>query len=526
MVNLRPNAIATTPGDELRALSAPVSDPLWMLARQWQIGGLLADDAGTPVHVRLAHRVYPVTLDGEPLAGPLEPAIEAEPAPAPASAALAAELFRRLRDAGVPAEAVTRLRAGLAREYPLTASDPDGPRAPYAGRLPDAAALAADVPDLHGADPADLALPGVRDAVRDWLAWVSGQLGAPAAPSAWRPERMEYSFELTAELPGGPVTLSAEGYDGTGSDWYTFNRTGLPDAGPGNPAPSVEVRPAPVTYPGMPRPRYWEMEDGNVNLDALAADDPAHALLRLFAHTYANDWFVVPLSVPSGAGLIDALEVTDTFGIVTPVVSTAEQDGPGSPWALWELSTDATGPDHAAGLRLHLPCSPPPLEGRPVEDVLVARDEMANLAWLIELVTGDPDGAVVDRYRRWLSLRPASDPWFAPADTSADYRLGTPLPDYWHPLMAVTGPQGRLLLALAGLPPGATEVDGAPVEGVLLRETGAGTVADDVASRAGTRVTRTDRLLRVASGLAAWRARIRRPGGGEASSGLRFDVLR
>jgi hypothetical protein len=39
---------------------------------------------------------------------------------------------------------------------------------------------------------------------------------------------------------------------------------------------------------------------------------------------------------------------------------------------------------------------------------------VGNLACLIEFTTADADRAPVDRYRRWLELRPAQDPTFNP----------------------------------------------------------------------------------------------------------------
>jgi hypothetical protein len=421
-------------------------------------------------------------------------------------------------------------------------------QAPFSGRAPDPAGLLAELaktlapdgsgalPALPGVDPGDQDTVKVHDAIRGWFAWAQPQIGTAApggeAPAAWNSERLEYRFELTSELPDGPVTLRANGYDGTGADWYSFDRSVLAPTGAGSAGEPVQVRPAPVAYPGMPRPRFWEMEDGDVNLDAMAADDPAHALLRAFAHAYANDWFLVPLEVPSGISLITTLDVTDTFGTNTSIVATARLDGPASPWALWELSVDpAAAPrddDAAAGLRVYLPTSPPPLEGPTIEDVLVARDEMANLAWVIELATRDQDGTPVDRYRRWLALRPASDPSFDPAgqDAASEYRLGTALPDYWYPLVATDGPTGQALLELAELPDGATDVLDTGVVGHLVAHTPGTSIADEVASRTGTRLTRLDRLSRMANGPLVWRARTRGPGIGEASSGLRFDVLR
>src|SRR4051812_36785281 len=39
--------------DLARALRAEVRDPLWMLARQWQMGEFIGDDAGSPVFAKL-----------------------------------------------------------------------------------------------------------------------------------------------------------------------------------------------------------------------------------------------------------------------------------------------------------------------------------------------------------------------------------------------------------------------------------------------------------------------------------------
>jgi hypothetical protein len=78
-----------------------------------------------------------------------------------------------------------------------------------------------------------------------------------------------------------------------------------------------------------------------------------------------------------------------------------------------------------------LPSALPALQGPVLEEVLIAGDEMANLAWVIELTTRDRDGTRVDRQQRWLRLRPPSDPTFNPGTPrGSSYRLGTTVPDY------------------------------------------------------------------------------------------------
>src|ERR1043165_8233368 len=73
--------------DFSRSLRAEVSDALWFLTRQWQLGELEAEDAGSPIDARLATRR--LVLDRVVLGNgtahpyddtiPLEVAVEREP---------------------------------------------------------------------------------------------------------------------------------------------------------------------------------------------------------------------------------------------------------------------------------------------------------------------------------------------------------------------------------------------------------------------------------------------------------------
>lgn len=72
------------------SLEARTKDPLWFLARQWQMGEFEAENGGLPMQVHVSARVYPlqyVHLDGSPKAlnqdAPLEHYVEAEPEGAP-----------------------------------------------------------------------------------------------------------------------------------------------------------------------------------------------------------------------------------------------------------------------------------------------------------------------------------------------------------------------------------------------------------------------------------------------------------
>src|SRR4051812_7349502 len=74
------------------SLSAAIADPLWLLPRQWQIGELDGNDAGTPIAVTIESTRLPLTRyrPGEPATSaanpsaydpvkhPLQPLVEAE----------------------------------------------------------------------------------------------------------------------------------------------------------------------------------------------------------------------------------------------------------------------------------------------------------------------------------------------------------------------------------------------------------------------------------------------------------------
>src|SRR5947209_12559687 len=75
--------------DFARSLRAEVRDAMWMLTRQWQLGELTAEDAGSPIDARLVTRKLTVDRvklgDGAPEVYddtvPLEAAVERESVP-------------------------------------------------------------------------------------------------------------------------------------------------------------------------------------------------------------------------------------------------------------------------------------------------------------------------------------------------------------------------------------------------------------------------------------------------------------
>jgi hypothetical protein len=162
------------------------------------------------------------------------------------------------------------------------------------------------------------------------------------------------------------------------------------------------------------------------------------------------------------------------------------------------------------------------LEGSGLEEILLLRDELANVAWAVEERVESPTGQPLDRAEAFHRADPATPP--PPASAAAySYRLATSPPEYWLPLLptrpAPTLPPIRLLRA--GTPSGrmlAPERQPNGPNPLLL-------FGEEV-PREGARLRRAFQYARWIDGRTfLWSGRQKRVGRGEGSSGLRFDVL-
>ena len=271
---------------------------------------------------------------------------------------------------------------------------------------------------------------------------------------------------------------------------------------------------------GAPALRYWEMEDAAVDLGAVgvAPSELARLVVLEYLLVYANDMVVVPLEVPYGSRcVVTSVDVVDTFGdrVGVAPVGTAS----GGRFRMWEVTGDP-------GAMLVPPVSVAGLAGAPLEDVLIARDEQSNVAWLIELTGTDPAGGSLDLRR--LAAAPSTPATVPPPPADAPARpwrwqLATEAPPGWHPLLPEIGTDG-----LTRLVPGT--VAGAlvtPARSRLLSEvrTGGG-VALDVITTEGVRLRRRNEYVRWIDGTRhVWTGRDRQVGRGDAGSGLLFDTL-
>jgi hypothetical protein len=275
----------------------------------------------------------------------------------------------------------------------------------------------------------------------------------------------------------------------------------------------------------MPVARWWEMEDRRLDFGSVAA--APNELLKLvlieFATVFGNDWFSAPVNgLPVGTLCeIATVTVTDAFGTTTAL--TPFGDGAGTDWRMFELSRSDGAADTGNALLL-LDTLPTTQESAPVEEVLVVRDELANLAWAIENTVESRTGRPLDRYQDEAERRAAA-PSAGPADVRK-YVLQSPVPRNWIPLLPKflrdnTGAVTQRLLARGAMRSGSTTI---PAKGRLLEPEHALDIFDEEVPPTGAKVSRLWTWGRAADGTShLWRARRKGPGRGPGSSGLRFD---
>ena len=579
------------------ALQAQMADPLWLMGRQWQFGEFQGEDAGTPVWSKLNGDLGQLSLY-EPSRGPavnysdlqrpLEVVVEQEEIRSqhPRLSAEAGEHFLRLLAVEGASGGSTRARSLLRKAFTLNIEESDVafPQADPAGkawkslfrnRAIDGFKLAktlrtnvlangtiSTLPEIFNA-MGELGAPAIVTTANRWLIWYDQHLCEPTPPGtpktvdtgssdAWQPERLEYGFKLSAQLDNSQVVLSADEYTDGDLDWYSFKA--LPgatlkstsiepdsDKSPTDFTP-LPTLPTPVRYPGMPADRYWEFEDARVNLGYLDAGptDLVRMLLAEYGLVYSNDWFLMPVELPVGSLFrVNSLQVHDTFGETTEVKPARNFDG--TRWTMFSLTDAQRLPKKLQDLFFLPPVLPSRLEGDPIEDITLFRDEMANMAWAVEHKVPSAAGVSMDR-----RMEPPSGSVHQQVDIDdieADfiYRLATPVADNWLPFVPVaankTQPFFKSSIGLERRTLVKTLPDGEQMEihpkGILLRSNLSIPVKDEPplklfeeeVPREGARVQRGFQYARWVDGSCClWVGRKKSAGRGEGSSGLRFDI--
>jgi hypothetical protein len=582
-----------------RNLAAEIYDPLWMLARQWQFGEFKGEDTGSPIIAKLATRNAKIE-ELRPKGGtfspfgttvPLEARVERQiPGANIETRSRLGNRWLKTLDAagkafnaagGTPAYDPVAYRTRFTAQFPislpaLSGSSPgdqaararaaSNPRAQrylkaLVGRAVDGAALLTTIPEgplTWAALPASISggvpvqhqsfVLGAVTTFRDRSLALFGE--PDAGDDAWSAEQLEYRFDCRVPRPGGQqLVLTADAYDGDRLDWYSFEIGDATGVAGGNTdvisEKTFSVIPTRAEFAGQPNPRWWQLEDGSVDLGNVRADttDLSRIIVSEFALVYGNNWFVIPCRQEVGTlAEILGIVVADVFGQRTLVTSANRGDD--TTWTRWDFfslgrARTATGLNPLGAHLLIAPALADSLESEPRELVQFVRDEMTNTAWAIEARVPDGLGGGRDGTEAARRFSAALAP---PAGESGNiaglrYILANSVPENWIPFIPVHQPRDDRAIRLqrASMPrflantvrpvrpltsilrPGLTENE-QQVEPYFVHE--------EEVTRAGIKVAAYFQRARWYDGaIATWYGRRKSPGRGEGGSGLRFDIL-
>lgn len=486
-------------------LRAEIADPVWFLARQWELGELQGEDASSPVAVTLTPEHMPLRYGPDrPDLDPSRPVLD--PTVIPAEALIEAEpgdwwtIGRRARlgravSAKLDPAAVGQYRFGvLPAPYDVLAEAIDG-RAVFLSGVLAGDAIWADVPS--------------------------------PPPDRFSTSTLGYSAAFAA----GDVPLEVHEYRGGDVDWFSVRVDPDPPLrlpSEGHVPDPREVVPTRLTFPGAPHPRWWQIEDVAVDPGAFAPDRShlASMLRSDLAVAHAEDWFVFP--VPLGwippPGAVDADRPPTSGVLVRLGESVVVRDSFGETWTLqspsdWSMfQVRGLGPTDL----VVWPVAVAPHAGPVLDDIVLGIDEDANLTWAVELRV---DG---------LDLLENVETAEAIADTRRTgmrdfrYQPMTTLPEHWHPYVRRRAWYQAVLADLSGPLPRARP---GPISRLIGGPSGPGFGRGHVLGAiavpsSGVRLRRRAMLARDTDGLPVlWVERSVLPVIGPPTSHLRWDVM-
>jgi hypothetical protein len=579
-----------------RALKAEVRDALWMLTKQWQMGEFQGDDAGSPVFAKLhldTTRLNKYQAGDRSLpnrnpvaefenAVPLEAQVERRPIP-----------FKLLgRDISLDlrllmgrqwlklSKSVGDFKRDYIRQYPIVLPDARRPEgapiyahqevwstfAAVADRRMDGYQLYLYLKesDTHHAYD-NISVPdanklAIDDRAVKFIEWFETLYYQPSTPDAWNPSRLEYGFACSAPTSTGEKVYTAEEYYQGHLDWYNFNLDpNATDLGALTPAPAdprqtdtQTLIPAPIAFEGMPNTRWWEFEERKTNFGDIKPDttDLAKLLLIEFGLVYANDWFLIPYPLPaSSIASIRGMVVTNVFGERTWIEAAGSGiDDNWQRWSMFSINTQGNADEVADTSLLLLPTVPKIQESSPWEEVMLIRDEVANMVWAIEntipLASGSSKSgseATIEThnyYQKLLGQTPTTTPPAVPSrnDANISYLAMTSVPEHWIPFIPVHLPNNirEVQLQRAAMPrilAGDTLKPRKVRPRTMLMQFGLDQkdpyfIHEEEVPRAGVRVTQSFQRTRWNDGSTfVWLGVRKQVGRGEGSSGLAFDRI-
>jgi len=535
-----------------KSLRAEIADPMWMLTRQWQLGEFQGEDAGTACQAKiLSEEQRPGVLTFgnkaskayDPFQTPLEPEVESEAVEVNLylQVQMGRQFFRILGENGKSV-----YKEIFLGKYPLISEPNEKDREgvlfaqTVMGKFPDGNAILQDIQSgaftdwvngEAGFEDADrvLLIKEISSQFDIWFKKLYHQTGSDQ--NAWIPDRMEYNFSLEMPHPEASksVVLEADQYASGKLDWSSFDENVKDSAGEIKQEDNLKLDvqtfiPAPLHYSGIPNPRFWQMEDGQIDFAKIQSGTTGllSMLITEYGITYSNDWFVLPYPMKINTYCeVKNILVTDVFGqhiLISPTFTDPEVSW--HEFAVFRHSErqNLTSPRN----RFYLAPSILKLQqSEPLEKVNFMRDEMTNMVWAIENTVPSIAGG-----GREVKLnKPRFDPLGEPdnPESKIRYLAGTSVPENWIPFIPVHKENSvqEIRLQRARIPNAPP-----PCSLLLTEKQKVHFIEEEEVPRAGVIVKRNFKRTRWIDGKTIlWVGRTKTTGRGEGWSGLMFDRL-
>ena len=401
-----------------KALKAEVRDALWMLCKQWQMGEFKGDDAGSPVFSKIkinSSEIKEYTLgNGSPQPSninvPMEALVEQKHMAMYRNATkIALDIRLQLGRYWQKLLKNEFSKSNLSQDYFALYLTEYGFKVPTKDRSTDYifahqeelqqwSAISGRCIDgyevvqtIYSGEKAskNISLSAVDD---ENVLTILGEelikfyeknfLQPNEENNAWLPDRLEYKVSLADDL-SEKNTLVAEEYYHVSLDWFAFNLSENRTNSAGDTTTFLDTFiPTAVEFDGMPDKRWWKFEDYKTSFGDVAPDttDLPKLLLIEFGLTFANDWFLLPFTLPVGSiSEIQGLTVTNNFGDNYWIEATEKGGSLLSDWSVFRQTSQ-----HSNRKLFLCPSAIKVQEGKPMEEILFVRDEMSNMVWGIE----------------------------------------------------------------------------------------------------------------------------------------------
>lgn len=397
--------------------AAAIHDPLWFLARQWQMGEHQGENASSPVWVKYTLASHPIQSSDRSF----------DPRVIPAEAIVESEIDdwwtmgRRVRIG-------KRMSAQVA--------------------LPNDQSLR-----FHNPPPPYEYFHDQFDGLALWRARATLGLAAdlfstdipPDSQPAWNSEELLYEQTEQNAFATDQHKLRVQRHRGGRMDWYSVNAS-ISEQASNATTNQREVIPTALQYPGAPNNRWWQIEDAAVDVGGYTPDS-SHtptAFLTDLIFSHSDDWFLFPVSAIAGHVVaIEKMEVIDAFGRSYNSEDAGDHPVGNSGAWLWQglrppqdwtlFQVDGLTPGHL--VLWHV--AELPLESNAIERVQFGLDEGSNLLWAVERTV---DGREVES-RKVDIPDEASSPKFNEGTPSGDARHAREyayvpaqgIVPHWHP---------------------------------------------------------------------------------------------